>query len=194
MIPVGAMATKELSYRLELDLTSSPEQLWPRVADTDRFNSDAGIPPVSRVSVDATARRRLRLSRLGVPIEWEEEPFEWVQPHRFSVIRRYVSGPLDVMRTSVRLDERRGGGTHLVYEIRVRSRHLAGQIAAQLEIGFLRSRRFEAVLRAYDAEVAANDPGLQGHHRELAAGGRQRIAAARAALLDAGAEPSVVQR
>jgi class 3 adenylate cyclase len=189
------MRTKELSYRLELDLTSSPEQLWPLVADTDRFNRDAGIPPVSRVTVGANARRRLRLSRLGVPIEWEEEPFEWVQPHRFSVLRRYVSGPLESMWTSARLEERPDRRTHLVYEIRVRPRNLAGRIAAQLEIGFLRRRRFAAVLGAYDREVAAGNKSTRQRQRpELAAGGLARIAEARAALVAAGAEPRVVQR
>src|SRR5207302_6002657 len=71
-------ALKELVYRFELDLESSPEQLWPLVSDTNRFNRDAGVPAVERRGVGRNARRRLRLARYGVPIEWEEEPFEWV--------------------------------------------------------------------------------------------------------------------
>jgi hypothetical protein len=76
------MTQKELAYRFELRLDSSPEQLWPLVSDTNRFNRDAGLPALDGLGVGDNARRRLRLTRLGVGIEWEEEPFEWVSPRR----------------------------------------------------------------------------------------------------------------
>ena len=38
-------------------------------------------------------RHRLRMRLAGVPIEWEESPFEWVVPSRFGVVRRYGRGP-----------------------------------------------------------------------------------------------------
>ena len=183
----------ELTYSLDLELASSPEELWPLVSDTDRFNRDTGIPPVTRVADGDNARRRLRLSRLGVPIEWEEEPFEWVRPHRFAVVRRYSRGPIESLRTSARLEERAGGGTRLLYDVRVRPRNLAGRVAAQAEIGTLRLRRFEAVLRSYDDRVAANG-GVATARPKLEPGGNERIAAARAALLAAGTSPAVVDR
>src|SRR5437868_12204316 len=99
----AARVLKELVYRFELDLESSPEQLWPLVSDTNRFNRDAGVPAVERRGMGPNARRRLRLSRLGIPIEWEEEPFEWVRPQRFSVGRQYLSGPVERMRTTLEL-------------------------------------------------------------------------------------------
>ena len=88
----------KFAYTIELDLRSSPEELWPLVSDTDRFNRDAHVPAVERLGNGANARRRLRLTRLGLPVEWEEEPFEWVSPHRFSVTRRYSKGPVESMR------------------------------------------------------------------------------------------------
>ncbi len=42
------MAGRELQYRWEWRLKSSPQALWPLVADTNRFNRDAGIPPLER--------------------------------------------------------------------------------------------------------------------------------------------------
>jgi hypothetical protein len=57
----------EFHYRWEFDLKASPEQLWPLVADTNRFNRDAGVPSVEMVNLQAgkNARRLLRLSAFG---------------------------------------------------------------------------------------------------------------------------------
>jgi hypothetical protein len=128
--------TRDLAYRFEVDLTSSPERLWPLVSDTNRFNRDAGVPALTDRGRGRNARRRLRLTRLGVPVEWEEEPFEWVSPDHFSVMRRYVRGPLEWMRVSATLAPRDAGGTHLTYDIRARPRNPLGRVAAAAQIGF----------------------------------------------------------
>src|SRR5262245_59120272 len=123
----------DFHYRWEWRLRSSPERLWPLVADTNRFNRDAGVPSLEFGEVRPRGRRLLRLSKLGMPIEWEEEPFEWIEPHRFSVVRRYSKGPLDEMRVEVELigdDE----GTLVIYEIRARPRTLLGRITIPIEI------------------------------------------------------------
>ena len=71
-------------YRWEWRLRSSPEALWPLVADTNRFNRDVGLRGVETQPA-ADGRRRVRLGRL---VEWEEEPFEWERPRRFSAVQR----------------------------------------------------------------------------------------------------------
>jgi hypothetical protein len=80
----------EFHYSWEWRLRSTPEQLWPFVTDTNRFNRDVGLPAVHRAGEETreNARQDLRLSRLGVQVEWEEEPFEWVRPYRFGVYPR----------------------------------------------------------------------------------------------------------
>jgi len=84
------MPFREFHYRWEFDLKSSPEQIWPLVSDTNRFNRDTGVPSVEAVGESrGNARRRLRLTTFGIPIEWEEQPFEWVRPERFGVVRLY---------------------------------------------------------------------------------------------------------
>ena len=69
------LLAKEFHYRWEWDLESSPRALWPLVADTNRFNRDAGVPPVEHVAKEAlhNVRRQLRLFKLGVAVEWEED-------------------------------------------------------------------------------------------------------------------------
>src|SRR5262249_49019578 len=138
-------------YRFGLDLDSSPERLWPLVSDTNRFNRDAGVPSVERRGVGPNARRRLRLSRLGLPLEGEGDAFEWVGGQRFSVRRRYLSGPVESMDTSLALAPRDGGGTRLEYEVRARPRNLLGRVAIPVEIGVRSRRRFAEVFRRYDA-------------------------------------------
>lgn len=113
----GRLSEKEFHYRWEYDLRASPQALWPLVSDTNRFNRDAGLPDVSAqapVEAGGVARRRLKLKRLGVGFEWEEEPFEWVRPFPFGVARRYPKGPVAEMRVAAELSEREGGGTLLV--------------------------------------------------------------------------------
>jgi class 3 adenylate cyclase len=175
----------ELTYRFELELESSPEQLWPLVSDTDRFNHDAGVPAVVEEGIGPNGRRRLSLTRFGLPIEWEEEPFEWVRPHRFAVFRRYPRGPLESMRVTVTLDPRDGGGTSLVYEVRAQPRNLPGRLAAAFEIGVIDRKRFTAVLRRYDAEAREDRPApipVPTAGPRLAPAARARLDAARRSL------------
>src|ERR1043165_6860188 len=111
---------REYHKRWEFDLKSKPERLWPFIADTNRFNRDTGVP---QIEVDATdksrrnARRKVRLSLYGLPVEWEEQPFEWVKPVRFGVERVYSKGPVSRLRMLAELKPRPEGGTHLIYEV-----------------------------------------------------------------------------
>ena len=115
------MLKREFYYKWEVDLLSEPEELWPLVADTNRFNRDTGLPGLQNLGADDSslnnARRRLRFYRLGVPVTWEEDPFEWVKPYRFGVERRYSTGPLKIMRVLAQLEKKANGGTQLTYEV-----------------------------------------------------------------------------
>ena len=112
------MAFREYQYRWVFDLKSTPEQLWPFVADTNRFNRDTGVP---QVQVDSkrgrlrNARRKVRLSLYGMDVEWEEQPFEWIQPVRFGIERVYSKGPMARMRALADLTALSTGGTRVTY-------------------------------------------------------------------------------
>src|SRR2546430_2034438 len=139
------MQLREFHYRWEYDLESSPQQLWPLVSDTNRFNRDTGVPEIETVSSVGkglrNARRRLRLSAFGIPVEWEEQPFEWVRPHRFGVRRIYSSGPIAELRVTAELISRtfeskessdvvvQREGTKLIYEVWARPKNVLGLIA-----------------------------------------------------------------
>ena len=162
-------------YRWEWLLRRTPEELWPLVSDTNRFNRDAGVPAVERLGP-----RRLRLRRYGVPIEWDEEPFEWVRPHRFGVVRRYRTGPLAEMRVAAELFPR-DGGTLLRYTVEAEPRGLLGRLSTPVAIGVLARRRFGRVFAAYDRALRTESPPSRGSGR-LEPGGRGRLERARERL------------
>jgi class 3 adenylate cyclase len=195
------MAYPEFHYRWTWQLRSSPEALWPLVADTNRFNRDTGVPNLERrgdpTAPLTNARRRVGLTRLGVAIEWEEEPFEWTRPFRFGVMRRYLRGPVATMRVLVEMTPRSDGGTDLVYQVWARPRTAAGLAAIPAQIGVVSRRRFHKTLLSYDRVAATKSPGpspLAGQPARFAPGGRERLAAIRQDLVTRGGSPDLVAR
>ena len=194
------MSEKEFHYRWEYDLRAEPRALWPLVSDTNRFNLDAGLPDVTRRTTEPepgrAARRRLRLSKFGVGVEGEEEPFEWVRPFRFGVVRRYRTGPVAEARVSAELSEREGGGTRLVYDVTARPRGALGRAVIPVQVGRVSARRFAEVFRRYDAlaleGAAANGGG--GAQSALAASERALLESLGRRLTDGGEDAKAVAR
>src|SRR2546423_9968382 len=167
------MPLHEFNYRWEFNLESSPEQLWPLVADTNRFNRDTGVPSIQMVQDPQlkNARRHLQLNAFGIPVEWEEQPFEWVRPHRFGVARTYSRGPIAEMKALAELSSASvGGGTKFIYDVWVRPKSLLGFITIPIQIGLVASRRFHQAFKKYDQlaliealpDAAPSTPALSG--------------------------------
>src|SRR5437660_1207258 len=184
------MPFRSFHYRWQFDLESSPEQLWPLVADTNRFNRDTGVPSIQMLpgSKLKNARRHLRLSVFGIPVEWEEQPFEWVRPHRFGVRRRYTSGPIAELRVTAELISPEteseasgnappdGPGTKLIYEVWAQPKNILGLIAIPIQIGLLSARNFARTFREYD-ELAKHGRTVANLSPEVefVPGGRPRL-------------------
>jgi class 3 adenylate cyclase len=150
------MAYREFHYCWEYELKSSAEKLWPFVANTDRFNRDTRVPAVES-SEDKTylqaGRRRLRLKAFGLPVEWEETPFEWVRPSRIGSTRTYYKGPVSSITLLIQLAPRVGGGTKLTYEVWARPKNPLGLLVIPLQLGIISARRFARAFREYDRMV-----------------------------------------
>jgi class 3 adenylate cyclase len=185
------MAERELHYRWEWRLASPREALWPLLADTDRFDRATGLPPITRLP-DGAARLRVA----GMAIEWVEEPFEWVRPARFGVVREYRRGPLSRLQMRAELHEAPAGGTDVVYEVWATPRGILGRLLARRQIGVVSARRFAAVAHAWDADAAAGRTPLDASSDAPRVTGvaRSHLDAACDALLAAGAEESLVAR
>jgi class 3 adenylate cyclase len=192
-------------YRWQWQLRSSAHALWPLVTDTNRFNRDVGVPHVERVAgplpsghpktSSSPGRRRLRLVRFGIPLEWEEEPFEWTWPSRFGVMRRYSSGPVATMRVLVELAPSIDGGSMLTYQVWAEPRNALGLLAIPAQIGALSARRFERTIRHYDhlAQTPRETIAATTHVR-FVPGGRERLGTLTDSLIAGGADPSLVSR
>ncbi|HEX6730732.1 MAG TPA: DUF5939 domain-containing protein [Pyrinomonadaceae bacterium] len=158
------MSFREFHFRWAFDFRASPEKIWPLVADTNRFNRDTGVP---KLDIDATgrqmrnARRRVRFSIYGMPIEWEEQPFEWVRPVRFGLERIYTKGPMARMRALAELTPAADGGTKFTYDLWATPRNLIGMIAIPVQIRLITAPRFRAAFKRYEkfttAEVVKPD-------------------------------------
>jgi len=147
------MSFREYHKRWEFDLKSSPERLWPFIADTNRFNRDTGVPQIEVGPADKklrNARRKIRLGFYGLPVEWEEQPFEWVKPFRFGVERVYSKGPLARLRMRAELKPNSDGGTHLIYEVWSTPRNIPGAVAIPMQLNFVVARRFREYIQKYD--------------------------------------------
>ena len=193
------MAYREFHYRWQYDLKASPEELWPFVADTNRFNRDTGVPAVATVDGKQhrlrNARRRLRFSVLGLPVEWEEQPFEWVRLSRFGVTRTYSKGPIAELRVIAELSPRSDGGTRLTYQVWARPKSLLGFIAIPMQIGIISARTFANTFKRYDEKALADSQILSEFSApELSSAARSRLETLKERLLSDGAEPSIVDR
>ena len=192
------MSKRELHYHWEYDLKASPEQLWPFVADTNRFNRDTGVPSIEPAQTTRerlrNARRRLRLSMYGMAVEWEEQPFEWIRPTRFGVARTYSKGPITEMRALVELSPRDGGGTKLSYDLRVKPRSLIGAFLVALQVRFSNARRFASAFRKYDQIASTEAEAPAEMEVDLDSAARSRLEVISEKLLAEGADAEVVER
>jgi class 3 adenylate cyclase len=174
------MTFREFHYRWSVDLKSSPESLWPFIADTNRFNRDTGLPSIV-VDDDKkplrNARRKVRLSIFGMDVEWEEQPFEWVVPVRFGIERIYSKGPMARMRALAELTPKEDGGTRVTYEIRATPKNLIGMVAIPTQLKLKTGPRVRATFQRYDELASVGvDAGLS-EASTLPEADRSRLAA-----------------
>lgn len=197
------MASKEYYYCWEWDFKSSPAQIWPLAANTNRFDYDTGLPAYEEDRTAETelenGRHRLRFRMYGVALEWDEEPFEWVAPCRFGVVRNYKPGPLQPiaqLRVLAQFYSKPEGGTHLTYEVWAKPSGLLGHLAIPVQIGILSHRDFGRVFMRYDEMVQASQSFVDdpGRGVKFASGGRERLSNIAQTLAAQGVDPTLVDR
>jgi eukaryotic-like serine/threonine-protein kinase len=136
------------------DLEASPEQLWPFVSNTERFNRAAGLPSVrftTQIDSAGGVRRIGEFRKAGFTNVWREYPFEWVERRRMGVLRVYSQGVFNWLATMTELHPRAGGGTRLTHQVRIDPRGLIGRLVARVEVGIRGRRTVEKVYRRMDA-------------------------------------------
>lgn len=150
----------DVHCRWSWKLRASPEQLWPYVADTERFNRAVGLPEVTfEDSPDPRggARRTGQFRLAGMSVKWDEHPFEWVSGREHSVFRDYKAGPFRGLWNRVQLLAAPGGGTELIHEVWVSPKGIVGRLAAYVELRVKAAKSFERVYRHLDEFLMSSD-------------------------------------
>ncbi len=149
------MAWQPTKYLWQWQLKSSIEDLWPYVADTERFNQATKLPSIDfkEEPVETGGSRKLaQTSKFGIVVKYEDHPFEWIQEQRFTNVREFEQGP--VTRTYAELTlEPNEAGTMLNYYVEVTPANLIGYLGIPYQFGWEMRRSFEKVFRQIDTAL-----------------------------------------
>ena len=157
--PPEANAQGILRYQYQWKLRSSPEALWPYVSNTDRVNNAIGLPAVRyRTFQDPKLgmRRIATVRAMGMTMEWEEHPYEWIEGRRMSVLRQFSSGPFYWFTNVVELNPQSDGGTLIVQTLQMVPRNFMGKLFARFQIGNKSERNFGRVYEKIDEYLQSN--------------------------------------
>jgi class 3 adenylate cyclase len=111
------------------DLPAPPAALWPYLSDTARFNEAAGTPRYAvaeETQADGSVRRRATASYMGVTVEWDDPPYEWVVEREFRQMRIFRRGPLKSLGPTLKLEAGPDGGSRVTYRVCGTPRGLVG--------------------------------------------------------------------
>lgn len=149
------MGWQTISYKWAWQLKSQPAQLWPYVADTQRFNQATGLPAIDFTEVpleNGGSRRFGQIHILGVSIRYEDYPFEWIKGREFGNLRLFETGP--VARTYTRLSlTPHQAGTLLRYDVDVTPANGLGRLTIPYQVGWRMQREFDRIFRHIDRAI-----------------------------------------
>lgn len=104
------MAKSPITFSKKITVQVPPEQLWSFLADTDRLDRAVGIPPISFTPDPNKKGYNLATTTFkGIRLEYEEFPYEWVEPQYYKILRRFTKGPVEEILTGIKLVPKNGG-------------------------------------------------------------------------------------
>jgi adenylate cyclase len=138
---------REVVIERTVECTSEVSQVWEVLADTDWLNRAMGSRPLEVEPLSgSTAARFLMRTRLGgFNVAYEEFPFEWERPHRFSVVRRMRVGPVEQLRMEFFTAPGAQGGTRVTLRLTLRPRLALLALVVRLSAGQSLSRMTQVV-------------------------------------------------
>ena len=129
-----------------------PADLWPVLADTNRFNEAMGLPPYvleETPQPNGTVLRRGKGKAAGFTLEWEEKPYEWIDGRHFHQSREFTKGPFRRFGPVFDLEPDGKGGSRVSYALEYEPLTLTGRLfgarLAKQAGGVVEKRILEAV-------------------------------------------------
>ncbi|HYI03476.1 MAG TPA: adenylate/guanylate cyclase domain-containing protein [Reyranella sp.] len=157
-----------------------PHELWPVLADTNRFNEAMGLPPYvleETPQPNGTVLRRGKGKAAGFTLEWEEKPYEWIEGRHFRQSREFTKGPFRRFGPVFDLEPDGKGGSRVSYALEYEPLTLTGRLfgarLARQAGGVVEKRILEAVAFAKGERPTWFDIAPP----ELPEGARERAAA-----------------
>ena len=157
-----------------------PSELWPVLADTNRFNEAMGLPPYvleETPQPNGTVLRRGKGKAAGFTLEWEEKPYEWIEGRHFRQAREFTKGPFRRFGPVFDLEPDGKGGSKVSYALEYEPLTLTGRLfgarLAKQAGGVVEKRILEAVAFAKGERPTWFDIAPP----ELPEGARERAAA-----------------
>ncbi len=148
------------TYKLEWELRSSPDQLWPYISNTEKINRATGLAPVrfEIEAIDGSAVTKGNNRVAGLALKWREHPYEWIEGNRHVVLRVFEKGVLRWYVAEVSLEKLPGGGTRLRNTITLEPRGVLARVLSRWEIGVRYKRKLEKVYLRLDKLLSAGVP------------------------------------
>src|SRR6478609_184566 len=128
--------TMPVSVERVVELAGDRRQLWCAVGDTERMNRALGRGPLKISPADgkSAARYVVRTVAGGFALEYEEQPFDWVENERFRVHRSMRGGVLRSMTNEFWLEPLPNGGTRVRFRLSVEPRWRLFSPIAKLQL------------------------------------------------------------
>jgi class 3 adenylate cyclase len=137
---------------LRYHLPAAPERVWPILADTERLNRRLGLPPTQATAIGGEPVRvaRVKARMMGIALEWDEEPFEFVEGRYYWERRRMLRGPIREFNGGLRFFPLEDGT-----EVRIESEFLPANLLGELLI--------QALCRKTRADADRMIAGVRAH-------------------------------
>ncbi|MEY3015582.1 MAG: hypothetical protein RIT45_4317, partial [Pseudomonadota bacterium] len=166
-----------------LTTSATPEACWALFSDTDRINRVAGLEmrfveqalQTGHVAVQGRARS------LGVPLRWDEQPYEWRENERYSVRRTFHGGPASAYSVHVTLTPI-DAGTRIDYEVEVTPRNTLTRALVKIDLGAVTRPALERTLRRAVAALDGTVGSFEHAPPPLSAAAERRLERALAQL------------
>ncbi|MBI2896786.1 MAG: adenylate/guanylate cyclase domain-containing protein [Deltaproteobacteria bacterium] len=142
-----------------VDCESDPPAIWRVISDTDRLNRAAGLGrlTIAPRSDSSASRFDVRTVSGGLPMEYAERPFEWVEAERFSVRREVRKGLIRTLEHAFGLAPRDGGGSRLEIRISVVPRSALLAPVVRFTVSQILGRVVQEIVAA-DRALAQGEP------------------------------------
>jgi class 3 adenylate cyclase len=152
---VAASVSVSARTRIKVPL----DALWEFLADTERVNRAVDLPAISFIPLPDPQKKgyyRAETSFLGMKVEYEEQPFEWVRGRYYQVERRFPSGPLERAVGGMRFAPA-GEETDLEVFAEMLPRNLLGTIVAKRILGRKATQDMLELARAFERHVLRSE-------------------------------------